>query len=148
MLTCWQSKGLKGWQHVRLAIWHACRLADWHSWTLMYASHKGQRRMHYALCQSAALLAPAAYIVHSGWLGPSLHMGPFPQDGILPWFMSFFWKVWKLAVTKPKMQSLFFNCFWKIFLLGLLVKPARLPRHHYTTLHYTKLYPCTLHYTV
>ena len=46
-----------------------------------------------------------------GLLNNSPHMEPFPQDGNWPWFMSLFWKAWKLAVTKPKEKSLFFQLF-------------------------------------
>ena len=61
--------------------------------------------------------------------------------------MSLFGNVWKLAVTKPKQQSLFFSAVSEIsYHLDYQEKLQGHPDT--TTLHYTTLHPPPLHYVV
>ena len=76
------------------------------------------------------------------------YMGLFPEDVNWPWvFCHFFNKFENLLWPNQKSIPCFVNCLWDIFLLGLLGKNSRSRWHHCTTLHYTTIYPCTLHYS-
>ena len=63
-----------------------------------------------------------------GWKWvPLTYMGRFPQDGSLPWYMSFFWKLWRLAVALSDQLGHFFNCSWEILSCGINRKPKLPP---------------------
>ena len=51
-------------------------------------------------------------------------------------------KFGNLLWPNVKSNPCFFNCLWEIFLASLLGKKSRSLWHHYTTLHFTELYPC------
>ena len=56
-------------------------------------------------------------------------------------------KVWNFLSQNVKSNLCFFNCLWEIFFSFITRKKTRSLWHHYTTVHNTKVYPCTLHYS-
>ena len=88
--------------------------------------------------------------IHIGYITNhhvTAHMGQCPQDGNWPWVMSFFFKVWKNAVTKPEEQTLFFQLFMRYLFTWIIRKKVQvtLTPLHYTTLHYNIPLYTTLH---
>ena len=72
----------------------------------------------------------------------------FPRTGICPDLCNFFKKFGNLLLLNQKINPCILNCFWEILSLRILGQISGSPRHHYTTLHYTQVYSCTLHYTI
>ena len=62
-------------------------------------------------------------------------------------FLDFSLKVWKLAVTKPEEQPLSFQLILRDLITYITRKNCQVTRHHYTSLHYTRVYPHAQHYT-
>ena len=78
----------------------------------------------------------------------NVYMGRFPQDGNLPWFLSFFWNFWPAAATKRSELALKSQLFLRNCDTNISRKPCQVISTilHYTTQHSSWPYNTILHY--
>ena len=105
------------------------------SWRPLTLDGAGWNVLYLISCQLRLIHSRSIYL----WVS-------FLRMGIGPELCPFKKKFGNLLWPNVKSKLCFVNCLWEIFLASLLGKKSSSLWHHYTTLQYTEVYSCTLHF--